>query len=368
MTFDALIVGAGISGSVMARRIAEEKNQEVLVIEKRNHIGGYCYDYRDENGILIHKFGPHIFRTDSERIWNYLSRFTEWEDYQHKVLTNVGGKLYPMPINLDTINDFLGANYTAESVDGYFERHRTHPEEIKSVKDVIESQIGKEFYHAFFEKYTEKQWGMPCEELPPEVVARIPIRKNRDDRYFTQKYQALPKEGYTRMIRNILDHPKIHILLNTDYKDIRDDLRCDHVYYSGSIDEYFDYRFGRLPYRSVTFRFETHPVEQYQPVAVVNYPNNYDYTRITEFKHFYHVNAANTVIAKEIPGSEGDHSYPIPTNENKALYERYAALPHDNVTFIGRLGEYRYYSMEQIIDKILGYRFESILVDNKENK
>lgn len=353
MRIDAIIVGCGISGSIIARRLAEERNETVLIIEKRNYIGGYCHDYRGEDGILIHKHGPHIFRTDSKKVWDFLSRFCTWQDYQHKVLSYVEGHFYPMPINLDTVNQFLGASYTSETVGEYFASHRTTPEEIHCVKDVIESQIGEEFYHAFFEHYTEKQWGMSCEKLPPEIVARIPIRKNRDDRYFIHRYQALPRDGYTRMFENMLDHPNIHVLLNTDYRDVKDDIECNHVYYSGPIDEYYDYCFGHLPYRSVTFAFETLPIEQFQPTSVVNYPNNYDYTRITEFKHFYGKKVPNTVIAKEIPGENGDPSYPIPTKENKALYERYTSLPHENVTFIGRLGEYRYYSMDQIVENLL---------------
>lgn len=349
-----IIVGAGIAGSVLARRLAEEKKQQVLIVEKRNYIGGYCYDYRNEDGILIQKHGPHIFRTDSMQVWKFLSRFTVWQDYQHKVLSYVGGHLYPMPINLDTVNRFLGASYTSETVDEYFLMHRTNPQQINCVKDVIESQIGAEFYHAFFEHYTEKQWGLPCDKLPPEIVSRIPIRKNRDDRYFLHRYQALPKDGYTRMFENLLDHPNIHILLKTDWRDIKDSIEYKHIYYSGSIDEYYDYCFGHLPYRNVTFEFETLPIEQFQPVSVVNYPNNYDYTRITEFKHFYKRQLPNTVIAKEFPGGTGvDPSYPIPTQENKALYEKYKSLPHEKVTFIGRLGEYRYYSMDQIVENLL---------------
>lgn len=348
-----VIVGSGIAGAVLARRIAEEKNQEVLVIEKQNYIGGYCNDYCDECGILIQRHGPHIFRTESEQVWRFLSRFTKWEDYQHRVLSYVNGRYYPMPINLDTVNDFLGTHYTTENVMDYFDAHRTHPETIENVRDAIESQIGPEFYHAFYEQYTQKQWGTAPENLPPDIVARIPIRQNRDNRYFTHKYQAMPRDGYSKMIANILDHPRIHILLNTNFRDVKGDVCGAYVYYSGSIDEYYDYRFGKLPYRCVSFEFEMFPCEFYQPTAVVNYPNNYDYTRITEFKHFYKKKTNFTVIAKEYPSSEGDPSYPIPTKANKDLYACYASIPNENVFFIGRLGEYRYYSMDQIVQNIL---------------
>lgn len=226
----AAVVGAGIAGGVIARRLAEEKKKEVLVIERRGQVGGCCYDERSEEGILVHRFGPHIFRTESKRVWDYLSRFTEWEDYQHRVRSFVEGRFYPMPINLDTVNGYLGTNYTSEDVMQYFDAHRTYPECIQSVRDVVESQIGPEFYHAFFERYTEKQWGMSCDELPPEVIARIPIRRNRDDRYFTHKYQAMPKDGYTSMIRSMLDHPKIHVLLNTDYREMAWGGHCLTIY------------------------------------------------------------------------------------------------------------------------------------------
>lgn len=353
-----IVIGSGIAGAVIARRLAEEKNEKVLVVERRNYIGGYCYDYRDENGILIHLHGPHIFRTHSEKIWGFLSRFTEWYDYQHKVLANVGGNNYPMPINLDTVNLFLGTHYDSENVEDYFENHRIQIEKVENVKQVIESQIGSTFYRAFFEKYTEKQWGVSCEELPPEIVARIPIRKNRDDRYFEHKYQAMPKNGYTDMIKNLLDHPNISVLLNTDYKDIRASISFDRMYYSGAIDEYHSYRYGKLPYRCVFFQFETFDCEEYQPVAVVNYPNNYDYTRITEFKHFYNQKVNRTVIAKEYPNESGDPSYPIPVLENQKKYESYLAIPTPNVTFIGRLGRYRYYSMDQVVEEVLNMQID----------
>lgn len=354
MKIDSMIVGCGIAGSVLARRLAEEKDQQVLIIERRPHVGGYCYDYRNEDGILVHRYGPHIFRTNSKKVWGYLSRFTRWHDYQHKVLTFVDGQFFPMPINLDTVNDYLRTNYTSENVETYFEKNRKKIEECKCVKDVIESQIGTIFYEAFFKNYTEKQWGMPCEELPPEIVARIPIRKNRDNRYFTHQYQALPEDGYTTMIQNILNHPNIHVLLNTDFEDVRD-MRtgCTRIYYSGLIDEFYRYRFGKLPYRCVSFEFLRYPIETYQPVSVVNYPNNYDYTRITEFKHFYGNKTTSTVIAKEFPSNDGDPSYPIPIIKNMELYRQYLNIGDEGVTFIGRLGEYKYYSMDQIVEKIL---------------
>jgi UDP-galactopyranose mutase len=356
MKVDNIIVGCGIAGIVLARRLAEEKNETVLIIDKKNHIGGNCYDYRDESGILIHKYGPHIFRTDSRKVYEYLSRFTEWYDYQHKVLAYANGHLYPMPINLDTVNGVLGTNYDTGSVMEYFDKNKIAKDTINNVEDVIVSQIGKMFYETFFEKYTAKQWGLHPTQLPKEIVARIPIRSNRDDRYFTVKYQGIPSEGYTQMMTKMLDHPKIKILLQTEYRDIKDSINADRVYYSGAIDEYYDYCYGELPYRCVYFKFEKFECEYFQSASVVNYPNDYDYTRITEFKHFTNHKSANTVIAKEYPSDKGEPSYPIPIEENKKLYEKYLKLNENSaarVLFIGRLGEYKYYSMDEIILKIL---------------
>lgn len=355
MHFDYVIVGAGIAGAVTARRLVEERNESVLVIDKNSFVGGFCFDYRNQDGIIIHKYGPHIFRTNNERVWSFLSRFTEWYDYQHKVKAYVGGKLYTMPINLDTINEFLNEKYTAETLEQYFDRQSKKFAEITNVKEVVESQIGSLFYNNFFKNYTEKQWGSKPEELPPEIVSRVPIRSNRDDRYFTDKYQGIPLNGYTAMIKNVLDHRNIKIMLNTTFEDIRSQISYDKLYYSGSIDEFYGYKLGKLPYRCVKFKTERYEKEWYQPVAVINYPNDYDYTRITEFKHFlpYHTNA--TVIAKEFPSWHGDISYPIPTKQNINKYKEYLELnKEDNVAFIGRLGEYQYYSMDQIVDKILG--------------
>lgn len=353
MEVENIIIGAGIAGITLARRIAEEKNERVLIIDKRNHIGGYCYDYRNSEGILVHKFGPHIFRTDNKKIYSFLSRFTEWIDYQHKVLAYVGGSMYPMPINLDTINSFLNSCYNSSNVLDYFKNVRTSVQNPQNVKDVIQSQVGVDFYDAFFKNYTTKQWGAEPEKLPAEIVARIPIRNNRDDRYFTLPYQGIPKEGYTQMLQNMIDHPNISYWLGIDYKKIKEEFNVNHIYYSAPIDEYYDFIYGKLPYRCVNFKFEEIDREYYQPVAVVNYPNDYDYTRITEFKHFTHHKSKGTIIAKEYSSVEGDPSYPIPTKENKELYERYLELSNkDNITFIGRLGTYKYYSMDQVISDV----------------
>ncbi|MCI9137366.1 MAG: UDP-galactopyranose mutase [Lachnospiraceae bacterium] len=353
MRVDNLVIGAGIAGITLARRIAEEKGESVLIVEKRNHIGGYCYDYRSKEGILIHKYGPHIFRTEKADIYHFLSRFTDWYDYQHKVLTYVEGQYYPMPINLDTINQYLNKNFSSEEVLDYFEKVRIPCNSPGNVEEVIESQVGREFYEKFFKKYTEKQWGASPDMLPPEIVARIPIRTNRDDRYFTCKYQGVPADGYTAMMQNMLEHKRISVLLNYNFYEHRDEIEAKNLYCSAPIDEFFEYKFGKLPYRCVSFQFERHDMKYYQPVSVVNYPNEFDYTRITEFKHFTKHTSDTTVIAKEIPSDKGEPSYPIPIKENLELYEQYGELAQERkIHFIGRLGTYRYYSMDQIIENV----------------
>lgn len=354
--FDIVIVGAGLSGCILARRIAEECDKKVLIIEKRNHIGGDCYDYRDKSGILIHKYGPHIFRTDNKKVYDYLSRFTDWVDYQHKVLSYVDGLFYPMPINLDTVNMFFGTRYNSLNIMRCFNSMKKEIKEIKSVKDVIESQVGEVLYEKFFENYTEKQWGMKADILPKEIVARIPIRTNRDNRYFTHKYQCLPQNGYTELFKELTKHKNIKIMFNTEYKELKDFITASKIFYTGSIDEYYDFKYGKLPYRSVKFQLERLNVKWYQPVSVVNYPNNYDYTRITEYKHFYMEDLQQTIISKEYSCGEGDPSYPIPTKDNIALYNKYkkkAGKDDKKIKFIGRLGEYKYFSMDQIVENVL---------------
>lgn len=357
MKVDSVVVGAGISGITLARRLAEEKGEKVLLVERKNHIGGFCYDYRDEDGVLIHKYGPHIFRTSDEKVYKFLSQYTEWEEYQHRVLAYTAGSFYPMPINLDTVNELLGSNYSADNLKEYFASVRTTPERIMNVKDAVESQVGSLFYDTFFKNYTEKQWGIAPEELPKEIIARIPIRENRDNRYFTDKYQFMPQKGYTEMLSRMLKHPNIIVMMNTDYCMIAQEIESSRVFYSGTIDEYYGYTLGPLPYRCVSFALERYDLEYYQKTAVVNYPNDYSFTRITEFKHFYRMGKKErTVIMKEYSDAVGEPSYPIPLEQNQQLYKKYEEMNDGKVIFIGRLGKYKYLSMDQALREILSMK------------
>ncbi len=283
--FDYLIVGAGFAGSVLAERLASGSNKKVLICDKRAHIGGNAYDFYNDEGILIHKYGPHIFHTNSKDVFDYLTRFTEWREYQHRVLANVDGMLVPMPINLDTINKLYGLNLTAFEVDDFFKKIAEPVAHIKTSEDVVVSKVGRELYEKFFRNYTRKQWGLDPSELDASVTARVPTRTNRDDRYFTDVYQAMPKHGYTRMFEKMLNHPNIKVMLNCDYREIVDELAFREMIYTGPIDSFFDYRYGKLPYRSLEFKHETHDAKQFQAAPVVNYPNEQAYTRITEFKY-----------------------------------------------------------------------------------
>jgi UDP-galactopyranose mutase len=353
--FDYLIVGAGFSGAVLAERLAADAGQRVLVIDKRPHIAGNAYDHYDEAGVLVHRYGPHIFHTKSESIFDYLSGFTQWRPYQHRVLASVDGKLVPIPINLDTVNMLYGTNYTSADLQGFFDSVAEKRSPIATSEDVVISTVGRELYEKFFRGYTRKQWGLDPSELDASVTARIPTRTNRDDRYFTDTYQAMPLHGYTRMFERILSHPNIKVMLNTSFEEIRELVPFGHVIYTGPIDEYFGHRFGRLPYRSLEFRFETHPVERFQRTGTINYPLDYAYTRVTEFKYLTGQEHRATTIVYEYPRAEGDPYYPVPRPENKVLYERYAALAQetDGVTFVGRLGTYKYYNMDQCVGQAL---------------
>jgi UDP-galactopyranose mutase len=353
--YDWLIVGAGFAGSALAERLANERGDRVLVVDRRNHVGGNAYDRHDEAGLLIHQYGPHIFHTNARSIFDYLSRFTEWRPYEHRVLAEVDGKLVPIPINLDTVNTLYGLNLTSDELEGWFASRAEPVAEIRTSEDVVVSKVGRELYEKFFRGYTRKQWGLDPSELDKSVTARVPTRTNRDDRYFTDEFQAMPKHGYTRMFERMLAHPNINVMVQTDYKDVRDVIPHRRLIFTGPIDEFFDYRFGRLPYRSLRFRHETLDQPQFQPVGTVNYPMTEDYTRISEYKYLTGQEHQKTSITYEYPAAEGDPYYPIPRPENAALFKRYEQLAHEtrDVWFVGRLATYRYYNMDQVVGQAL---------------
>ena len=353
--FDYLIVGAGFAGSVLAERLGRGSNKKVLLCDKRPHIGGNAYDHYNEDGILVHKYGPHIFHTNSAEVFEYLSRFTQWRPYEHRVRASVDGKILPIPINLDTINSLYGLNLTSAEVETFYKRVAEPRDRIRTSEDVVVSQVGRELYEKFFRNYTRKQWGLDPSELDSSVTSRIPTRTNRDDRYFTDTYQFMPLHGYTRMFENMLDHPNIKVLLNCDYREIKNEIPHREMIYTGPIDAYFSYRYDKLPYRSLEFKHETHDVRVYQSAPVINYPNEHQYTRITEFKYLTGQDHSRTSIVYEFPRSEGDAYYPVPRKENAAIYARYKALADASreAHFVGRLATYKYYNMDQIVAQAL---------------
>src|SRR4051812_8759763 len=353
--FDYLIVGAGFAGSVLAERLARGSGKKVLLVDRRNHIGGNAYDCFDDAGILIHKYGPHIFHTASKEVFDYLSRFTDWRQYQHKVLASVDGQLVPIPINLDTINRLYGLNLSSFELDNWFSERAEKKEVLKTSEDVVVNKVGRELYEKFFKGYTRKQWGLDPSELDAQVTARVPTRTNRDDRYFTDAYQAMPKFGFTRMFEKILDHPNIKVLLNTDYREVKDFVPYKDLIFTGPVDEFFECRYGKLPYRCLEFKHETVNKEWVQPVAVINYPNDYAYTRVTEFKHLTGQEHSKTSLVYEFSRADGDPYYPIPRAENAELYKKYAALAEktSGVHFVGRLATYKYYNMDQVVAQAL---------------
>ncbi|MBE9193663.1 UDP-galactopyranose mutase [Gloeocapsopsis crepidinum LEGE 06123] len=352
--FDYLIVGAGFSGSVIAERLASD-GKTVLIVDKRNHIGGNAYDCYDEHGVLIHKYGPHIFHTNSREVFEYLSRFTQWRAYEHRVLASVDGQLVPIPINLDTINKLYGMNLNSFEATEFFKSIGESREYIRTSEDVVVSKVGRELYEKFFRGYTRKQWGLDPSELDKSVIARIPTRTNRDDRYFTDIYQAMPRHGFTRMFENMLAHRNIKIMLNTDYQEIAKAIPCREMVYTGPVDEFFDFRYGKLPYRSLEFKHETHHTGVFQPAPVINYPNEHLYTRVTEFKYLTGQEHHKTSIVYEFPQAEGDPYYPVPRPENQEIYKQYKALADitPGVYFVGRLATYKYYNMDQCVAQAL---------------
>jgi UDP-galactopyranose mutase len=353
--FDYIVVGAGFAGSVLAERLASQLGKRVLIVEKRDHIAGNAYDFYNVDGVLIHKYGPHIFHTNSEKVLAYLSRFTQWRPYEHRVLSSVDSQLLPVPINLDTINHLFHLELDADGMKAFLAARAEHLPTIRTSEDSVVSRVGRELYEKFFRNYTRKQWGLDPSQLDASVAARIPVRFDHDDRYFTDVFQVMPLHGYTRMFEHMLDHPQITVRTGVDYKDIAHTYPDAKIVYTGPIDEFFDFRFGPLPYRCLEFKHETHDCETWQPAAVVNYPNEHAYTRITEFKYLTGQKHPKTSIVYEYPCAEGDPYYPIPRPENAALYALYKALADasDNVHFCGRLANYRYLNMDQVVGQAL---------------
>ncbi|MCL6679630.1 UDP-galactopyranose mutase [Sphingomonas sp. RG327] len=357
--YDYLVVGAGFAGSVIAERLASQHGARVLVIDRRNHIGGNAYDEPNEAGILYHKYGPHIFHTNSDAVVDYLSQFTEWRPYEHRVRASVRDKLVPIPINRTTLNELFGLDLKTDEEAAEYLASRAEPvDEIKNSEDVVINAVGRELYELFFQGYTRKQWGIDPSELDKSVTARIPTRTNTDDRYFTDKFQAMPSGGYTAMFKRILGHPLIEVRTGVDFSDFRDRWKqiADHLVFTGPIDEYFDHRFGKLPYRSLKFDHQTLEQERFQETGTVNYPSpDIPYTRISEYKHLTGQEHPRTTITYEYPSAEGDPYYPIPRPENQELFKRYEELADstEDVTFVGRLATYRYYNMDQIVGQAL---------------
>jgi len=353
MIYDYLIVGAGFAGSVMAERLASQLNKKVLVVEKRNHIAGNAFDEYDEHGILVHRYGPHIFHTNSKEVFNYLSLFTEWIPYEHKVLAKIGDDLYPIPINRITIIKLYNLNLeTEEEVKNYFESVKEKRFPILNSEDIIVNQVGKDLFEKFFKHYTKKQWNLEPKELSPSVCGRIPVRTNDDCRYFTDKYQFMPKYGYTKMFERMLDHKNIEVVLNTDYKSIIDSVKFDKMIYTGPVDYFFDYKFGRLPYRSIRFEYKNFKTESYQETAQINYAEvSPEFTRVVEHKKLSGQKIKTTTVSFEYPTFDGEPYYPIPTENNRTLYLKIKSETEKlkNVFFIGRLAEYQYFNMDQIV-------------------
>ena len=354
--YDVVIVGAGFAGSVMAERLAADAGKRVLVIDRRPHIAGNAYDLHDEAGVLMHQYGPHIFHTNSAEIIDYLSRFTEWRPYEHRVVAVIDDMRVPMPINRTTLNMLYGLELeTDEEAEAYYQSVAEPVGEVRTSRDVVVGRVGRDLYERFFECYTRKQWAMDPSELDKSVTARVPVRTNTDDRYFTDTFQQMPLEGYTKMFERMLDHPGIDLMLGVDFADAKHGFSYDQLVWTGPVDEYFGHCYGPLPYRSLSFEHVTLDQETFQEAGTVNYPaEKYPYTRITEYKYLTGQEHPKTTLTYEYPQAEGDPYYPIPRPENAALYKRYEALADaSDVVFVGRLATYRYYNMDQVVGQAL---------------
>lgn len=358
-----LVVGCGFSGASIARKLAEDLEQDVIVIDSKEHIGGNSYDYIDHNGICIHKYGTHIFHTNNTEVWHYLSRFTAWHPYMHEVKGLVDGQEVPIPFNLNSIRqvfpDCIAQKLEEKLIDKFGFNVKVPILELRRSEDKQLEFLADYVYEKIFLEYTLKQWHLKPEELDPAVTGRVPVYISRDNRYFQDKYQGIPRHGYTALIQNMLDHPRIKVLLNTPYSAVKNDIAYQNLFYSGPIDEFFEYKYGELPYRSLEFDFVEYDREYFQANSVINYPCNYDFTRIGEYKYFLKDQSPRTVVSFEYPAdfirNHNDRYYPIVKPENLKLYQRYTqdAEALSNVWFLGRLGEYKYYDMDKAVYRSL---------------
>ena len=358
--FDTLVVGAGFAGAVMAERLASQSGQRVLVIDRRDHLAGNAHDYVDAHGVLVHAYGPHIFHTRAERVVEYLSRFTDWRPYEHRVIARLGERLLPLPINRTTVNRFFGLDLTTDDeVAALYAQKAELVCNPRTSEDAVVSKVGRELYEAFFRGYTRKQWRRDPSELHASVCGRVAIRTNDDDRYFSDWHQKMPANGYTEMFKRILDHPGIEVALGVDFEQIRSEVVYDHLVYTGPIDAFFGYEYGRLPYRSLEFELRNEPTPDgglIQPCASINFPSeDVPWTRITEFRHMTGQRHGSSTLAVEYPRTEGDPFYPIPSDDARELYRRYEARARglSDVTFIGRLARYQYLNMDQVVGQAL---------------
>jgi len=365
MKYDYLVVGAGYAGCVLAERLSSQRDKKILLIDRRDHIGGNAFDSLNEHGIRIHHYGPHLFHTNSEKVVAYLSQFTEWHPYEHRVRSFVNGTLVPMPINRTTVNQLLGQSFrTEEEVLRFFEREKETRAEVNTSEDLVVSKVGRRLYELLYRGYTRKHWGREPSLLAPSVCGRLPVRTNEDDRYFDDTFQAMPMNGYAAMFSAMVAQRNIHIELRTQFSDIPPHT-FDRLIFTGPIDEFFGHHFGRLAYRSLRFEFETHDKEFVQPVAQINYPNDFEYTRTTEFKHITGQQNPKTTVAKEFPLDEGEPYYPVPQKEYLELYQRYLAEAKklSAAFFVGRLATYQYYNMDQVVAQALAL-FEKLAVSH----
>ena len=355
--YDYLIVGAGFAGCVMAERLASQCDKKILLVEKRSHIGGNAFDEFNELGILVHRYGPHLFHTNSKKVFEYLSKFTEWEKYEHKVLASLNNELYPIPINRITINKLYNLNLrTVREVEEYLKNVKEERYPVLNSEDLIVNQVGYDLFEIFFKYYSKKQWNVEPKDLSPSVCGRIPVRYNVDCRYFNDKYQYMPKKGYTEMFKKMISHKNIEMVLNEDYKNVVNDFKFNEIIYTGPVDYFFDYEFDELPYRSIRFEFKNYRKEKFQEAAQINYVDeSVEHTRVVEFKQITGQLSNKTTVSFEYPKVDGEPYYPVPTENNRLQYLKYKerADKLKNVIFCGRLAEYQYYNMDQVVANTL---------------